>query len=362
VGILTFHRALNYGAVLQAYALQCCLKGMGAECDVIDYRCDFLERGYGALHLGTGSPRDIVSGMAHAPERIMKHRRFREFRDAHLRLSDAAYTREIVADADELYDLFVTGSDQVWNPDLTGDDLTFYLDFCDGRKRISYAASLGKSGSLEEYDKLYLERLSEYRAISVREEDSKNHLAALLQRDVEWVLDPVFLLRSAEWASLAAGPSMNRPYILVYCLHEKALYGYAEQLRTASGLHVVYVPESMKTWIKGSRVASPSVVELLGLIKHAEFVLTDSFHVLAFSIIFRRSFKVQLKGRLHGLNSRVTSLLTALGLEEQVIRQGDCQEMEFSTVAFEAAGPLLEEMVEESLSFLRAALGTRTTQ
>jgi len=197
----------------------------------------------------------------------------------------------------------------------------------------------------------------DYRAISVREQDGRDYLISLLKREASWVLDPVFLMPVREWNELAARPAVKRPYMFVYCLHETGLFTYAEQVRRSTGMDIIYVPSSMRIGADGMRVTNPSVSELLGLIQSADLVLTDSFHVLAFSIIFGRDFRVQLKTQLSGLNSRVTSLLSVLGLEGQIWEPETSGFTMVPVASRDDAERALQGMVDDSLGFLQAALG-----
>ena len=358
VGVLTFDRALNYGAVLQAFALQTCLTRLGVECEVIDYRCEALERNYKVFSMTRRGLKGAASAVVYLPTRLSRYLRFRMFRRDRIRSSSRRYTRADIATSTGTYDYFIVGSDQVWNPDLTGGDHTYFLDFCsEPTKRISYAASLGRSRSFAANAEIYRAHLADFRALSVREQDGSDYLSSLLDRDVEWVMDPVFLLSATVWAAVSKAPPVQRPYIFAYCLHETDLYRYVERLRQLTGFEVVYVPESIKTRIRGKRLPSPAVEALVGCVQHAQFVVTDSFHVLALSIIFRRDFKVQLKRRLPELNSRITSLLAATGLEGQVLREEDYKGDAIPNVAYEGTSDLLDERVRLSLQYLRTSLG-----
>ncbi|MDY0339629.1 MAG: polysaccharide pyruvyl transferase family protein [Coriobacteriia bacterium] len=357
VGTLTFHRAWNYGAVLQAYALQRSLESLGVECEVIDYRCEELERNYRVLSMSDRRVLGFASALAHLPSRVKSRARFQAFRTKYLRCSNRPYSRTDVSSASLEYDYLVVGSDQVWNPGLTGGDMSYFLDFSgEGSKKISYAASLGKRESIGANDALYLRHLRDFRAVSVRESDSRVHLAALLGRDVSWVMDPVFLLSAGEWEPLCAITRKTQPYIFVYCLHELQLYEYAARIQAISGFDVVYVPQSLKAKIVGHRVVSPSVEEFLGYIRNAELVITDSFHVLAFSMVFHRHFKVQLKDQLADLNSRVLSLLESVGLEQQVLSSDDYECDVLPVVDYTAAEGRIRSRVEESIEYLRDSL------
>lgn len=360
VGILTFHTALNYGAVLQAYALQHSIGRLGHDCEVIDYHCDSLEASYGVMPTQRISPSGIASAVAHAPGRLLRRSRFRQFREQNLRISPQSYDSTNIREACFHYDRIVVGSDQVWNPDLTGGDGTYFLDFCgDAAKKVSYAASLGRSRMMVNHADLYLRCLPTFSSLSVREQDSRDYLSALLGREVFWVVDPVLLLSSEEWNDLVTHPRQDVPYIFAYCLHEKSLYRYVESLRRSTGREVVYVTESLRTRTQGRRIPQPTVGEFLGLIRHADYVVTDSFHVLALAIVFRREFRAQLKGELAELNSRVTSLLSAAGLEKRALLPDENPSSKMlPAIDYEGVFDRLGPLVGDSIGYLRRALAS----
>lgn len=141
--ILTFHRAQNYGAVLQAYALQKKIEELGYTCDILDYRCEKIENSYKLFGVKSPSPKNVVSMLLHLPFNIKKEKSFAKFRKQFLRISEEIYTRQNIANSNKEYDVFIVGSDQVWNGDLTGVDRTYFLDFVKERKtKIAYAASV----------------------------------------------------------------------------------------------------------------------------------------------------------------------------------------------------------------------------
>lgn len=358
VGILTFHRALNYGAVLQAYALQRVIESIGVDARIIDYRCPTLESTYHPLYLHERSLKGLLAAAAYLPIRLARSAKFASFRRRNLPVSAPSYLPATIGEAVGHYDRFVVGSDQVWNPDLTERDSAYFLDFVsDPEQKVSYAASLGKSGVFDRHAESYLKGLTSFGAISVRERDAQEYLQTLLGRDVSWVLDPVLLADPEIFATLAASPRRSAPYIFAYCLHETEMYRYVEHLSGLTGLPVVYFPGSLRSHVAGTRVLSLSPEEFLGWIREATYVITDSFHVVAFSIVFRRVFKAQLKSNMPELNSRITSLLGRVGLERQVISEEDLGSSTLPGTDYSNVEELLAAARRESLSFLEHALG-----
>ena len=199
VAIMTFHRALNYGAKLQSYALLEAAKAF-ADAKILDYHCEVMEQFY--YHLTLKSKAKVLAKWIVYPKFMydshIREKQFQEF-DRFFRLSKPYYPWT-VQKADEEFDCFLTGSDQIWNPNLTGADMNYFLPFCRAEKRNSYAASLGK-GKLEDYhDDCLASVLGSFHKITMREKSgvcALQSLNASLQATV--VCDPVFLLSGEDW-------------------------------------------------------------------------------------------------------------------------------------------------------------------
>lgn len=324
VGILTFHRAHNYGAVLQAYALQYELNKLGMQCSIVDYRCRKIEDSYRSFLMERGTVKQVLSAAYHFPNRYIRKKKFENFCDQYLPISSIVYTRKNIQDAVEEYDCFVTGSDQVWNEELTGNDKTYFLDFVKDQKKISYAASLGtehfSKSQIEEYPAL----LRNFDHISVREKNAQSLLSHLLNRKVQLVADPVFLLTKNEWMTFISKNTRGK-YIFMYQLHEKNTKKLAEIISAKTGLKILTIPNDLRWNISTEKIFAPSVKEFLNLIYHAEYVITDSFHVTAFSMIFNKNYYGLLKmnSNIRELNGRLKTLVESLGVTNRLFEQVD---------------------------------------
>ena len=218
IAIITFHRALNYGAVLQSYALQNFLNNNGYATKILDYRNEFFEETY---HLF--SPKQLIKKRISLKQLLIKiveepfrkkiERKFECFNNKHLLLSE-------VVDKNDLYklnnqfDYFITGSDQVWNLDATNGDTTYLLDFADSNKRNSFAASIGEY-KLRDLD---INILKNYNYISVRENETKAMLEDFgLSKSIVH-LDPVFLIEKNDWNQLASSRIIKENYILIFTM------------------------------------------------------------------------------------------------------------------------------------------------
>lgn len=321
IGILTFHCAHNYGAVLQCYALQEVLKGMGHTVEVIDYRPDYLRIPYDVISLRRIWSRNplrlakrIISETLSFPQRILRHREFERFINRYLNLSKST---GIPSD----YDVYVIGSDQIWNSKITNgfDGVYFgYFPFPKGkRKYIAYAASM-EAESLDRVAKDYLRKaLNNFDAVSVRE----THLAALLQpltdKKISVVLDPTLLADASVWDSFLGSKPLERKYVLVYQVRvDEATMRIANHIASQLGAKVVTI-SSYSTWKRSKHLYwAESPQAFVNWIKHASCVVTTSFHGTAFSIILNKSFYSLALG---SGDTRSASLLKLVGLEDRMI-------------------------------------------
>lgn len=319
---------MNYGAVLQAFALQQAIqKKLHYENDIIDYRSDKQKEMYSIFKKDT-SVRSVVKNAAAAvyyPLLKKKKEVFDEFVNHRLKLTYTCSETEDVLRVVQKYDAAVCGSDQIWNTELRDASEAYYLPGF--KKKISYAASLGKKisdRSLEVLDQY----IDEYQALSFREKASIDTVKAKLGKDSELVIDPVFLLTKEEWtetAGLNQTDKSTEKYIFLYSINYpdsflKIVSALAKRMQlpvvTAYGAH--NITKGVKTQLKGIRVdycADP--VKFLDYIQNASLVVTDSFHGTAFSIIFHKEFMTyqSVKGDSSIRDERIANLLETAGIE-----------------------------------------------
>lgn len=317
VGIITFQETNNYGAVLQNYALQQAVLKCGAEPETIDYLSDYIGRPYRLVHLKNKGIVAYLYGVAGYLIYQMRGKNTNTFRKQ-IRYSQRVTRREL-ARLNETYDVFLTGSDQVFNHRLTGGDGTYLLDFAlDKQKCSSYAASLGLENVGASFRDVYKECLKDFRVISVREKTAARALTELLKREVPVVSDPCALLTRDEWRSIAVLPKEHSDYVLVYELGiSPEVVALAKKIASAEKLKIVFVPFPIGVPTKGRWKPCTGPGELLGLIAQAKYVITDSFHGTLLSIIFEKSFYTRVPEKRVG--SRILDLLKEYGLEDRLI-------------------------------------------
>ena len=316
-GILTFFSANNYGAVLQAYALQKKLTSENIECECIDYKCDAIEKmhqprkidiKYGLI----GNAKNIIRNIMNKP----RLKAFAPFRESipHSK----PYTKATIAQANKDYDAFISGSDQVFNFDLTGGDTAYYLDFAaEGKRKISYAASMGKFH--EEHRDFYKQQLGSFDLLSFREKETADKIKSEIDIEGQIVPDPVFLLTGEEWKkNLDISKKSDKRYIFVYALYgSKTLFEAAEKLAREKSCKLYIVTKLNRLSVNADKIirdASPE--EYIGLIANAEYVLCDSFHGTAFSLILKKQFYTVLPPKAP---ERITDLLSSDELKARII-------------------------------------------
>ncbi|MBE6763196.1 MAG: polysaccharide pyruvyl transferase family protein [Ruminococcaceae bacterium] len=352
VGIVTFQETNNYGAILQNYGLQQAIRQLGAEPETIDYRSRYIGRPYGLAHLknkGLGAYLFGVAGyLVYAP-RAFKSKHFRR----HMTYSPKV-KREDLAALNDRYDRFITGSDQVFNHKLTGMDGTYMLDFVtDKSKCSSYAASLGLASLDPEAQEIYRKNLAGFRYVTVREQTAVPVLEEAIGREVTVVSDPSLLLTRDEWAQVAVEPTVKDRYVFVYELAmSKDVVALAQTIAKKEGLKIVFAPFPMGKLAAGRYDVLAGAGEILGYIKNAEYVVTDSFHGTVFSILFNKRFFTRVADEKIG--SRIRDLLAKCGLEDRLIKAGQTDYEQ--PISYDAVNGILATYREESRAQLAKML------
>ncbi len=318
VGLLTFHAAYNYGAMLQAFATQKVLEEIGVEVEILDFYPKANERKNLNLNLTFSIKQIIKQFIALFDDDIQyKYTKFKKFR-SRMKLTTRYYSLEDLERAELNYDMIIVGSDQVWNIQ-NGINEMYLLDFVPKHiPKISYASSFGAAIVSDEYSSIFVKHLTTFKAVSVREIDGVNFLQKLLRKKVSHVLDPTLLLTLDHWKRLITRIPIDYDYVFTYGLskNEKSI----EFLRAVSeryNLPVIGIPMGERVpkefdTEKDIKDAGPD--EFLSYLHGATVVVTGSFHGLAFSINFNKTFYVI---KHDSRNSRMDSLLKILGLTER---------------------------------------------
>ncbi len=316
-GIITFHNADNLGAVLQAYALERTLvDACGVDAEIIDYRCEIIENGKFPQ-----KPHSLKATMKWPLMFLyygIKRRSFEKFRRRYLKLSQP-YFKNTVAESADRYDLFITGSDQVWNMECSGDDTSYFLDFVPKDKaKCSYAVSLGSYKFKKSEKEQCKAMISEMKHVSVRERSTVGELEKIGIYGAEVLPDPVFLMEPELWHEIMPKKLYHGKYVFVYLILEdvnvlKSAKAYAQ----LHGCKIINNKKSMEF------ILHNSPAEFLWWIYNAECVFTNSFHATAFSLIFDRPLAADIQLKNGATNNRVNELLCHCEADRCIIKEDD---------------------------------------
>jgi len=363
ISTVTFHCANNYGAVLQAYSLVSSLRGMGHDANVLDYwpkrRIDdasslwMKDRFYKPVSL-------VHNFLTAVNYSSFKKRRlnFKSFRDNVLVKTERVYRTisEILKQPPDS-DIFITGSDQVWNPE-TGVDPVYFLDFVNsiGGKSIAYAPSIGLPNIPTKYQKEMARLINGIDYLSSRERRGSEIIKELTGRNASTVVDPVFLQTPKEWLSIASEPFISGEYILVYAVRRREhMEKEVARLKKRLGLPVVmivgtnpaargFMPADKVLWDAGPK-------EFISAFANASFICTNSFHGTAFSLIFKKPF--YSFSHTQG-DSRASSILERADLKDRLIQPN--QQLIWGNEYKSNPGQRLEDEICRSREFLKASL------
>ncbi|MBD5364975.1 MAG: polysaccharide pyruvyl transferase family protein [Bacteroides sp.] len=358
IGVITHWRSDdNYGQTLQAYALQAVLREMGHKPFLIRYISN-----NGSIRWRLKNKlKSLISFQQILQRKKAKHKNVTKevsrgaqaFLQKHITLSDEVFTRKSILNSPPEADIFITGSDQVWNK-LDG---SYFLDFIKAQnvKKISYAASFGGI-EYSGLDAVYITKwLKSFSAISVRELDGLQQCQRLGAKPATLVPDPTLLLPSATYKELTRDTTPNNnKYIFVYLLGSKIcfdvdlIYSFAKE----RGLDVVYV--ASQGMDDDYTKIYPDISQWLSLISNAEYVVTNSFHGTVFSLIFNRQFiTIPLSYHAARMNGRMETLLNKFNLKERLTNNLSILTTDISYMDFQA---MLNAYRKEGIEFLNNSI------
>lgn len=368
---ITCHRVYNYGASLQAYALQHYLETLGHDVEIIDYWPKQFQGRYNLWFFPKESKYfKIVSKLPllKYPLGLLRNKgmlktwgrkkAFTNFEKKYLHVTSTRYlTSDELKSNPPIADVYVTGSDQVWNTDMeNGRYPAYYLDFGDEKtRRISYAASFGISLVNEAYKGFVTEELKKIDFISVREKSGLNVLDTLGIGNGVNVLDPVFLLSLNEWSNISDFADdyglISNQYIMVYDFthDDTRIRNMAIKLAKEKKLPIVSVNDYSTINYASKNINNAGPLEFLKLIKNASAVVCNSFHATSFCVIFQKEFYVYPLIRQRN-SSRMKDFLSEVELLDRFEKE------EISDIDYMSANNKLNMLIEKSKSFINNAL------
>lgn len=358
--IITFHNTSNFGATLQCAALSRFLSEHGFETEVVNYLPPYvtdkigLKKEMKKISRSKNKVKATLKGIAyllHAKQLKRRKERFESFIREHLTLSREYTSFGSLCAAPPQADFYICGSDQIWNPALTGGELdeAFFLKFAEGKK-IAYGASMGEY-DIESHAAELKTLVSDFQALSVREASTAGRLAPAINKSVSTVLDCTLLLNKEAYADFEQPVrTCGKPYLLYYGMQNSSVGDtLAQQISAERNIMIVDISPNPFHLLKGAeKRIDIGPGEFLTLIKNADYVVTNSFHGTVFSILYEKEFVSTLHSTRSG---RVVDLLKALGLSERIAVNTDIQNM--GPIDYASVRRALAEQRKESFAFLK---------
>ena len=354
IGIITCGREPNYGACLQALATQYKVSELGYDAELMNY--SFMdEKNYSPFH--QKHLRSFVASILFYPLRKSLHTAFQTFREKNMNYSVSQFTvSEDFKKVCDDYDAFLVGSDQVWNPELGVDtDITLLRFYETGPRRLSYASSFGLSSLPAGLQDYYHDALEKFDYISTREVSGKELVCKLMGRNSVVSLDPTMLLTASEWKRYEEKVNIREPYVLIYDMrHSPMVMETAKKLAQGKKCKVLALSRIHINDKNIRTLYGISPGQFLTLIKNAEAVVTDSFHGTIFSVIYEKEFYSYCSRQGMRIGSRITNLLSSLGLDERLIHES--AESTYSEIEYDSIRQPLQMMRSVSLGYLKKIL------
>ena len=363
---VTFDHTTNYGTMMQSYALRIAVE----KCEIGFEPCSYLQ--VPVSRLIAPKPNLPASLTVRLKRCLLKafswyrRRGFAEFEAANIRFADVN-SREDLQSLNAVADVFICGSDVIWNCSFTGGETTYFLDFAE-KYRFSYAASFGKADIGYEFDhvqlsesaeELYARMIPRLNAVGVREQNAVEIARRFTDVPVECVCDPVLLLSAEEWNNVIEREKTrgDRHYIFAYNTSVKPNFtAFLKKIAAQTGLPVVHVVWKPQDAFKEHVLASPSPSRWLKLLCEAAFVVTNSFHATAFSMLYHKTFfTVMQDGKSARTNVRLYDFLERIGMDSRIVTDTP-ETIDLSAPDFTEADRILAVQREESFSFLRRNL------
>lgn len=357
---ITCHHAFNHGAMLQAYALLAYLQSLGHDAKVIDYRPDYMPRLQ--MNFDWVPPKYDFWFIRQLYRRVKlpflqqeqeRRHALEKFFKKYIKITDTEYNAiEELRQNPPAADLYIAGSDQIWNTTFrNGLDPSFFLDFGTPKRRISYAASFATSQLAAGSEDFVKEKLSRFDAISVREVSGKKILETL-GHEGSVVVDPVFLLSGNQWDTMDTPDWGQERYILTYDFERGGNPIAQVAMRLAKlGECKIYSVSPYRRQYAHRNFVNVGPDKFVSLVKHAQCVVSNSFHGSAFAMIYGRNFLVV--NRKDGLNVRMQDLLGRYGLSQRLITPDAQDRLLMQDIYYSPVYERLEQDIEFSKSFLQ---------
>jgi hypothetical protein len=376
IGIITILHVNNYGAELQAFALQHKLNLLGYDAEIINYlfyknpNLKPTNKSQPFIKLGTKEKLKEflypyfkqVKSLPYLKQKRERDAKFEDFHNKYTKQSSIINKFDKLYASEFDYDVFIVGSDQVWNPNTNTNIEPYFLTFAPENKlKLAYASSFGVNQISDTYKEKYKGLLNNLDNIGVREKTGVAIVKEITGKNATWVLDPTFLLKKEEWVDFAEEVKIDKPYLLMYILTDSDyISNLADKIAKEKGLQIVRICKNAFVEDKSENViniidAGPK--EYLGLFAKASFVITTSFHGTCFSVNFNIPFYTVLKKNKSN-NSRQIDLLEYLGIGERIVFvDNKLEDIRNLDIEYISVNEKLEIKREISLNYLKESLG-----
>jgi len=365
IGLVTTHYAINYGAVLQAYALYKAINKINGRCEVIDYTPQNKSIGRKIVYKFDSIKSSIYSfllfiNLKYRINKKNKVKKFDNFLNKNFHFSDSKFQskKDLENNLDQ-YDILVCGSDQIWNLNLFNDE-TMFLKFennSKAKKYIAYAPSIAAKMTIDQL-KTIGKNIEHFSYLSLRESIGIKELLPFTNKTIKHVLDPIFLLEKKHWKEMSQSAPINGPYILLYTIGGAGKYmkKSVDLIRKKLGYKLVYINLAPFDKFRSDLLLSDvSPEQFVSLIENSNFVITSSFHGTAFSAHFDKEFYCY---PFENRSSRHESLLKKIGLEDRILKDDNFIEKcsTIKKIDYSKINVLKKRNIEESLNFLKNSI------
>lgn len=362
VGIITMHKIYNFGSALQAYALQHIVTALGYDAELIDYK--FPNVFHGVREKGLLEKIKIYVGKTLGLSVGFKTLKvYDKFWKQFFNLSPLYDSPQKLKNNPPKYDVYVTGSDQVWNTDYTKNDYSFLLDFIHNVKKIAYAPSFSKNTIDTQHIDSFKRYLTQYDSLSVREKSGVNIVSELVQKNCSVVLDPTLLVTKEQWNKVADTAKDNykgKKYILLYIQKysfdpSSAIVKLVKRIQQKLNIPVVAFRSMEHVGLSCEVVDGIGPVQFLHLVRNASYIVTASFHGTAFAINYGIPFSTMIKSESFN-DDRQLNLVNMFELKDRMVRMDDDVDNIDLSMSYDRANDLLAQWREHSMNYLQAAL------
>ncbi|EHR1327897.1 polysaccharide pyruvyl transferase family protein [Clostridium perfringens] len=363
---ITCHDVYNHGAAMQAYALMKYLKNNGYEVEIIDYKPDYLSNHYKLFSINNEKwDKSILRRFIYLSFKITlrlislkRKKSFDKFKEENLVITKKRYysNEELKKDIPKA-DVYICGSDQIWNSlHMNGRDLAFYLDFVPNNKvKFSYAASFATDDIDRKYKTMVKNAISKLDGVGIREKSGVELVKRLGINSAVNVVDPVFLLEKEDWDKIAT-EKFKEKYLLVYDFDNSSLIEkIAVEVASKNGLKIYTINTNRPKYAdKCFNLSGPKT--FVSLVKNAEFVVSNSFHAVVFSIIYQKN--IAIVNRNENINTRMRDLLSDLNLEDRLINNNYDIDFIIKDIDYKSVNNILGKKINFSKKFIHLLLET----